>query len=69
METDCGVGAGFRLCRGSVGAMGGLVVGRGRQSGGVALLTTGYKPAPLAGCDFFWCGYRWCRSWTRSTTG
>jgi toxin YoeB len=36
--------------------------------------TTGYRPAPLPGCDFVgrgWVGrgFRWCRSWTRSTTG
>jgi hypothetical protein len=49
--------------------MGGIVVGGGRQFGGVALLTTWYKPAPLAGCDFVGCGFRWCRSWPLSTTG
>ncbi len=53
----------------AAGTMGGIVVGWGRLSGGVALLTTGYKPALLAGCDFVGCGFRWCRSWPRSTTG
>ena len=31
--------------------------------------TTGYRLAPLPGGDFVGRGFRWCRSWSRSTTG
>jgi hypothetical protein len=52
---------------------GGGVVGRGGVMGGTWWVgggtpvvsrcsTTGYRPAPLPGCDFILCGFRWCRS-------
>jgi hypothetical protein len=47
-----------------LGAMGGGVWVGGVNPMVSRCSTTGYKPAPLPGCDVVGCGFRWCVSVT-----
>jgi hypothetical protein len=48
---------------------GGICCGLGGNPVVSLCSTTGYRPAPLPGCDIVWCGFRRCRSLPRSTAG